>query len=174
MMLAIARQGYQVIAFEGPGQGGALEASGLPLTRDWQLPIGAVLDHFGLEQVTLLGISLGGGLAIRAAAGEPRIARVICDDILTDFLACNLRQFPAGARIVVTTLLRLRASRLLNVLLRRKMDKDPLAEWGITQGASGPSAARGSRRPLRAPQPARRSDQCAHGGRLGDDARLHR
>src|SRR5271155_219445 len=62
-----------------------------------QLPVGAVLDHFGLDQVTLLGISLDGGLAIRAAAGEPRIARVICDDILTDFLACNLRQFPASA-----------------------------------------------------------------------------
>jgi len=62
------------------------------------LPVGAVLDHFGLDQVTLLGISLGGWLAIRAEAGEPRIARVISDDILTDFLACNLRQFPASAR----------------------------------------------------------------------------
>ncbi len=134
MMLAIARRGYQVIAFEGPGQGGALEDCGLHLTRDWQLPVGAVLDHFGLDQVTLLGISLGGGLAIRAAAGEPRIARVICDDILTDFLACNLRPFLAGERAVVKALLRLRAIRLLDVLLRRKMNKDPLAEWGITQG----------------------------------------
>ncbi len=49
-------------------------------------------------------------LAIWAAAGEPRIARVICDDILTGFLACNLRQFPASARIAVKALLRLRAS----------------------------------------------------------------
>jgi pimeloyl-ACP methyl ester carboxylesterase len=55
----------------------------------------AVLDHFGLDGVTIVGISLGGGLAIRAAAHEPRVARVIADDILTDFLACNLRQFPA-------------------------------------------------------------------------------
>ena len=134
MMLAIARQGYHVVAFEGPGQGGALEDSGLHLIRDWQLPVGAVLDHFGLDQVTLLGISLDGGLAIRAAAGEPRIARVICDDILTDFLACNLRQFPASARIAVKALLRLRASWLMNMVLRRKMNNDPLAEWGIIQG----------------------------------------
>jgi hypothetical protein len=63
-----------------------------------------VLDHFGLEQVTLPGISLGGGLAVRGAAGEPRIARVIPDDILTDFLAYNLHQFPASARTVVTAL----------------------------------------------------------------------
>jgi pimeloyl-ACP methyl ester carboxylesterase len=125
---------YQVVAFEGPGQGGALEDSGLHLTREWQLPVGAVLDHFGLDQVTLLGISLGGGLAIRAAAGEPRITRVICDDILTNFLACNLRQFPASARIAVRALLRLRASRLLDMVLRRKMTKDPLAQWGIIQG----------------------------------------
>ena len=136
MMLAIVRQGYRVVAFEGPGQGGALEDSGLHLTRDWQLPVGAVLDHFGLDQVTLLGISLDGGLAIRAAAGEPRIARVICDDILTDFLACNLRQFPASARIAVKALLRLRASWLMNMVLRRKMNNDPLAEWGSSRAGT--------------------------------------
>ena len=137
MMLAIARQGYHVVAFEGPGQGGALEDSGLHLIRDWQLPVGAVLDHFGLDQVTLLGISLDGELAIRAAAGEPRIARVICDDILTDFLACNLRQFPpTSARIAVKALLRLRASWLMNMVLRRKLNNDPLAEWGSSRAGT--------------------------------------
>src|SRR5271170_4390585 len=63
-----------------------------------------------------------------------RPASANCDDILTDFLACNLRQFPASARIAVKALLRLRASWLMNMVLRRKMNNDPLAEWGIIQG----------------------------------------
>jgi pimeloyl-ACP methyl ester carboxylesterase len=134
MMLAIARSGYQVIGFEGPGQGGALEDSGLVLTREWHRPVGAVLEHFGLDGVTIVGISLCGGLAIRAAAHEPRVARVIADDILTDFLACNLRQFPAGAGIAVRSLMRLRADRLLDALLCRRMRRDLLASWGVSQG----------------------------------------
>ena len=39
--------------------------------------------------MSLMGCSLGGCLALRAAAGEPRIRRVICDDILTDFDPAN-------------------------------------------------------------------------------------
>jgi len=134
MMLAMASAGYQVIGFEGPGQGGALEDAGLVLTPEWQLPVGAVVDHFGLDRVTIVGVSLGGGLAIRAAAGEPRVARVIADDVLTDFLACNLRQFPTAAGTAVRTLLGLRAGRFLDALLRRRMQHDLLADWGVAQG----------------------------------------
>ncbi len=76
IMLAIARSGYEVVGFEEPGQGGALEDTGQVLTPEWHRPVGAVLDHFTLDRVTLLGISLGGCLAIRAAAREPRVTRV--------------------------------------------------------------------------------------------------
>jgi pimeloyl-ACP methyl ester carboxylesterase len=134
LMLAFAHTGYQVVCFEGPGQGGALEDSGLVLTPQWHRPVGAVLDHFGLEQVTLLGISLGGGLAIRAAAQEPRVARVIADDILTDFLAANLRQIPAAARTAVRALRAVHAAPLLDGLVARRARRDLLTSWGITQG----------------------------------------
>jgi pimeloyl-ACP methyl ester carboxylesterase len=93
--VAIARSGYQVIGFDGPRPGWSPGGLRPGAHREWHRPVGAVLDHFGLEGVTIVGISLGGGLAIRAAAHEPRVARVTADDILTDFLACNLRQFPA-------------------------------------------------------------------------------
>ncbi len=45
-----------------------------------------MLDYFHLDDVTLMGYSLGGCLAVRAAAYEARVQRVITDDILTDFL----------------------------------------------------------------------------------------
>ena len=90
--------------------------------------------NFGLDRVTIVGVSLGGGLAIRAAAGEPRVARVIADDVLTDFLACNLRQFPTAAGTAVRALLGLRAGRFLDALLRRRMQHDLLADWAVAQG----------------------------------------
>src|SRR5262249_11690678 len=51
--LAICAAGYEVIAFEGPSQGGALEDSHLPMTHEWEKPVKAVLDFFHLEDVTL-------------------------------------------------------------------------------------------------------------------------
>ena len=41
--------GYDVIAFEGPGQGGALNEAGLSMTAEWHKPMSAVLDYFEVE-----------------------------------------------------------------------------------------------------------------------------
>jgi hypothetical protein len=81
----VAARGHDVVAFEGPGQGSVLEDQRAPMTPDWHGPVGAVLDALGLDDVTLVGISLGGCLVIRAAAVERRARRVIAFDVLTDF-----------------------------------------------------------------------------------------
>ncbi|MFC1981155.1 alpha/beta hydrolase family protein [Chloroflexota bacterium] len=77
MIRDFSDHGYEVIAFEGPGQGASLKKYGLPLNIEWEKPTKAILDYFKLDDVTLLGISMGGWLCIRAAAFEPRIKRVI-------------------------------------------------------------------------------------------------
>lgn len=51
ILLAIRDLGFNVVAFEGPGQGGALEDGGLPMTPDWHRPVGAVLDALELDDV---------------------------------------------------------------------------------------------------------------------------
>src|SRR5438128_3466741 len=84
--------GFDVVAFDGPGQGASLEDAHLPLTHAWEKPVKAILDYFQLDDVTLIGYSLGGCLAIRAAASEQRVRRVIADDILTDFFEVLLQQ----------------------------------------------------------------------------------
>ncbi len=76
--------GYEVIAFEGPGQGSAIKKYGLALDHEWEKPTKAILDYFKLDDVTLLGISMGGWLSIRAAAYEPRITRVIAWSVSFD------------------------------------------------------------------------------------------
>jgi pimeloyl-ACP methyl ester carboxylesterase len=45
-----------------------------------------------------MGFSLGGGLAIRAAAFEPRVDRVISYDICTDGLECAVRPLPPAVQ----------------------------------------------------------------------------
>jgi len=90
----------RVVAFDGPGQGTALEEHGLKMTPDWHLPVAAILDHFGIDDAYLFGLSLGGCLAIRAAAREPRVSRVVCDDVMTSLADCVLGQLPTGLRLM--------------------------------------------------------------------------
>jgi len=78
--------GYEVIAFEGPGQGAARRKHGLALDIEWEKPAKAVLNYFKLNDVTWLGISMGGWFCFRAAAFEPRIKRVIASSIAYDYM----------------------------------------------------------------------------------------
>ncbi len=59
VMDALSTHGWNVVGFEGPGQGGALEEAGLPFVVEWERPVAAIVDYYGLTEVTLLGISLG-------------------------------------------------------------------------------------------------------------------
>ena len=79
--------GYRVIAFEGPGQGGVLRVQDIPMPREWEKPVGAILDFFDIDDCTLIGMSLGGYLAPRAAAFDSRIKRVVAWGAMHDMLA---------------------------------------------------------------------------------------
>jgi pimeloyl-ACP methyl ester carboxylesterase len=82
----IAAAGFDVIAFDGPGQGGARALGGLTSDHDWEKPVGAILDHFALDAAGLVGISMGGYWALRAAGREPRIDRVVSWPPVYDWL----------------------------------------------------------------------------------------
>lgn len=145
-LLALRDAGFNVVAFEGPGQGSVIENLGVPMTPAWHLPVAAVLDHLQLNNVTLVGISLGGCLVVRAAAYEPRVARVVAFDVLTDFLECVLRQTPGPARLLVRGLLRAGAGAVLDAAIAAAARRQPVVEWGMTQamhvfGVKTPHAA---------------------------------
>jgi esterase/lipase len=86
MMKYFSKKGYEVIAFEGPGQGLARRKYNLALNIEWEKPVKAILDYFKLQDVTILGISMGGWLCLRAAAFEPRITRVIATGHAIDYM----------------------------------------------------------------------------------------
>ncbi len=126
--------GYDIVAFEGPGQGGALNEAGLSMTPEWHKPVKAVLDYFQLDQVTLVGLSMGGCLVFRAAAFEPRVERIVAYDILTDFLGVDLRQVNPLLRGLLNALLNLHIAAVVNAMAERVAKKSPVAEWGIQEG----------------------------------------
>ncbi len=132
VVLNIRDTGYNVICFEGPGQGGALHESGLILTHEWHKPVGAILDYFKLDDVTLLGISMGGCFALRAAALEPRIQRVIAYDVFYDWISTTFEKLKPIAPLL-KFLLKTRASEPFNLILGGIMKKSPLFDWAMHQ-----------------------------------------
>lgn len=86
---------YHILLFEGPGQGQPA-TNGLYLTHQWEKPVSAILDYFQLNSVTLLGMSLGGYLALRAAAFEPRIEKVIAFDVFYAMMDALMMHAPDG------------------------------------------------------------------------------
>jgi len=85
MMDIFSNNGYEVVAFEGPGQGGTRREYDLAWDEKWDKPTKAVLDFFNLDDVTIYGISMGGHLCLRAAAFEPRIKRVVTSGGAVDY-----------------------------------------------------------------------------------------
>lgn len=71
---------YNILMFEGPGQGAVLQNK-IYMTYKWEEPLKAILDYFQLDEVALLGMSLGGFLALKAAAAESRVKKVIAFDV---------------------------------------------------------------------------------------------
>lgn len=86
---AAHRRGYAVLTYEGPGQGAALREHELFFTPEWEKPNAAVFDAFLATRakppsIVLIGMSMGGYFAPRAAAFEPRIDGVVSLDVFYD------------------------------------------------------------------------------------------
>ncbi len=132
--MTIKDSGYDVVCFEGPGQGTTLEDYNIPMTHEWEKPVKTILDFFQLEDVTLLGISLGGCFVLRAAAFENRVKRVIADDICTDFYQAVIIKMPLDLKEKINALMIDQNSQQLNALLERLAKENLMLEWVLNQG----------------------------------------
>ena len=125
---ALAR-GYNLVCYDGPGQGGALAEQGLIFRPDWETVLAAVIEAIAgrpevdRRQIALLGISFGGHLAPRAATGSTDLAALIADpgqfslleEMRTRLPGALARALPDGDRFrlgVVERLVNLRRGHL--------------------------------------------------------------
>lgn len=82
----LSYQGYNVIAFEGPGQGGSRRLYEQYFEHDFEKPTKAILDYFKIENAIAFGVSMAGYWVLRAAAFEKRITKVIAMAPVYDWL----------------------------------------------------------------------------------------
>jgi len=86
------------------------------------------------EKIALMGISMGGELAPRAAAFEKRIAALIANDGVYDYGEANLTHVPAEVRTAFVQMLTAKEAPQVDQMIEAAMKASPTAAWGITQG----------------------------------------
>lgn len=99
LVAAALQHGYSVLTYEGPGQGSVLREQDLVFQPDWEKPNAAVLDTFLAShsrpgKIVLIGESMGGYLAPRAAAFDARIDGVVAYDVFYDGYEIAARNVP--------------------------------------------------------------------------------
>ena len=124
--------GYEVLAFEGPGQGAALRRYGLTFTDQWEKPVKAVLDYYNAGQVTIIGVSLGGELCLRAAAMESRITGAVSWCVLPGIYDALMADKPPALRAKLEQLLEENRREEILELYRGLAEQEPLFRWSIS------------------------------------------
>ena len=137
--MAGVERGYTVLVFDGPGMPGPRHHEGLVFRPDWENVITPVVDfaetlpEVDNSRIALLGISMGGVLAPRAAAFEHRLAALVAVDGLYDLGETSARNIP-GTREEAERLLRARSAPELDAAMAQLMTADPIARWAINHG----------------------------------------
>jgi alpha-beta hydrolase superfamily lysophospholipase len=144
---AAVERGYNVLAFDGPGQFGPLHREGLVFRPDWEKVVTPAVD-FTLRQngvdphkLVLYGASLGGELAPRAAAFEHRFAALIANDGVYDFAAPALAAVPPLMMGPFLHMLKSDSAPPIDHGLANAMKTSPTARWAITHGMWATGAA---------------------------------
>lgn len=131
-LLYLQEKGFEVYLFEGPGQGGVIRTQGMHFTHEWEKPVKVILDFFNLSDVTIIGVSLGGYLAPRAAFDE-RITKVVAWSVFPSFLDVIIGGQPPALRRIFYFLLKIHARELIN-FINAKAKKEPMIDWGLKHG----------------------------------------
>lgn len=89
---SLLRRGMAVLSLDGPGQGEI--STSLPIRHDYEVAVAAAIDalesdpRIDASRVGLIGASLGGYYACRAAAFEPRVTAAVANCGPYDWIEC--------------------------------------------------------------------------------------
>ncbi len=134
---ALIARGYPVVMFEGPGQSSMIKEYNVQFTPQWHKPVGEIIDFIvrkeprltGSKKI-LIGISMGGILAGRAAAFDKRIDGIVLFGSPYDMEDSALFQMPAAFRVLYQPAF----SGTFNMIANLKKKIDRGVRWGINNG----------------------------------------
>ena len=136
---AALERGYNVMTYEGPGQGSVRRHQNVGFTHAWEKVVSPVVDHLvarpdvDLTRLALIGWSLGGYLCVRAAAFEHRLAATLAIDGVYDFSLAILNMTPPAVRAAYAAGNSSEVDSLMNDFLAS--DKLPTTvRWAIEHG----------------------------------------
>jgi pimeloyl-ACP methyl ester carboxylesterase len=138
---AFAERGYHVLSFDGPGQPGMMHREGMVFRPDWETVVGPVLDYLlarpetDPDRVALMGISLGGVLASRAAAFDPRIKALVAFDGVYNLGENPVQRLVPGLPELRRALLQVGSVPELDASLAEAMAARTDVRWGLQNGA---------------------------------------
>jgi hypothetical protein len=137
---AAVERGYNVLAFDGPGQYGSLHRDGLTFRPDWENVITPVVDwvlerpEVDPKRIVYLGKSLGGVLAPRAAAFEHRLAALVANNGVWDFNAALLTSFPQERRSSIVAQIKAPSAPGLDRILEGTVNGTSSRRWVFQHG----------------------------------------
>jgi alpha-beta hydrolase superfamily lysophospholipase len=144
---AAARRGYHALIFAGPGQGSALRDQKLLFRPDWDAVIIPAVDwlverpEVDPDRIALMGMSFGGYLAPRAAAGEHRLAALIAFDGMYSFADVFYWAVGSEAMQLVHDGADQKANALIEQLMSSSTQIRSFFHWGMwALGADSPIA----------------------------------
>lgn len=133
--VAAHARNYNCLIFEGPGQGEVLRQQHLYFRYDWEKVVTPVvnfaehLPDINKNKIALMGISMGGYLAPRAAAFEPRIHALIANGATYDYSASIYHDLPQQLLTLVT-----KDPSAFNHVIASLMKKNIELQWFFENG----------------------------------------
>ncbi len=96
----VLERGWALLLVDTPGRGSSIYVKGIPTRHDYEVPVKACIDYLlsrpeiDANRIALMGISMAGYYAPRAAAFDPRVKALVawsgCYSILEDlYLFCE-------------------------------------------------------------------------------------
>jgi pimeloyl-ACP methyl ester carboxylesterase len=133
---AAVRRGYNCLTFDGPGQGAPMREQKLTFRYDWEAVVTPAVDYalsrpeVDGDNLVLMGMSLGGYFAARAAAFEHRLRAAIFFGGVYDFHETLQNMLPKASLVALDA----GDTKTCEALIRASMEENTGLRWLLTQG----------------------------------------
>ncbi|KAF8210416.1 Alpha/Beta hydrolase protein [Mycena galopus ATCC 62051] len=139
MCVAVLERGWNCMTYEGPGQPTVRRKQDIGFIADWEKVVTPVVDYLAnrsdvdMSRLVLSGTSMGGYLAARAAAFDPRIKALAVNPGIVSVQASYFNGFPNETLALFQSGNQTAFDAVLNAAIANTSTPSGI-RWGIEQG----------------------------------------